>query len=287
MGFWDIFKLKVNKRKQSTVDLKSQLTIKKIVEPQDLDFDKVVSKYLSSCQGSCPVEYDFFTYTKAEFNCMLNNLNYIKFDLSDDRVLRNKMIFFNYHKPNNIIASTPLNAVRNFIAIDVETTDLNTSGNDIIELSAIKFTNFRPTDIFATLLKPRKSITPEITQITGITNDMVEKAPKFSQILKPLNDFINKYPLVMHNAKFDLKFLHVSGMDIDFEKTKIYDTLELSQKYVRDYCGERLESYRLANVCEEFSIYMDGAHRASADALATGLLFNEIVKIKKDITDLN
>ena len=66
---------------------------------------------------------------------------------------------------------------------------------------------------------------------------------------------------------------------MDFRQSAVfYDTLELSRMHIRDYDGTKLPNYKLATVCDECCIYFDGAHRSSADALATGLLFVEIVK---------
>lgn len=251
----------------------------------DLDFNKVVHRYLSSSHSSVPCEYDYYKYLRAEFDCMLMNLSSAEVKLSDKKVLRQNAVDF-YYKSKNITARTPIKNIKDFIVIDTETTGLKPGGNDILEITAIKFLNFKPTEIFTTLLKPRKHIPAEATEINGITDEMVENSPKFSQIYESLISFIEEYPLVMHNARFDLKFLFVSGVTIDPEKRAIYDTLELSKRCIKETDDTNLESYKLVDVCEEVDIFFDGAHRSAADALATGLLFNEIVKIKRDIPDL-
>ena len=191
-----------------------------------------------------------------------------------------------YEKSKIITSNTSIKNIKDFIAIDVETTGIKISGNHIIEVSAIKFENFEPVEIFTTLCKSPKNIPSEATEINGISDEMVADKPMFQEICNSLKEYISDYPLVFHNARFDIRFLFVGGLDIDFSKAKIYDTLELSRKCIKDYEGNKLDSYKLADVCSECSIYFENAHRSGTDALATGLLFNEIVKIKKDCDDL-
>jgi DNA polymerase-3 subunit epsilon/DNA polymerase-3 subunit alpha (Gram-positive type) len=252
-----------------------------------LNADGVIHRYLSTDHIRTPSEYNHYEYFKAEFDCMLNNLNKISINLSDEKIYRQKEIDFLYEKSKNITVRSKISKIKDFIAIDTETTGLKTSGNDIIEISAIKFENFIPTEIFTTLLKPRKPIPKTITDINGITDEMVINKPKFNQIHNSLVEFLSDYPLVMHNAKFDLKFLFISGLDLDYENLNVYDTLELSRKCIKDYDDAPLDNYKLETVCNEMCIYFNNAHRSSADALATGLLFNEIVKIKRNIQDLS
>lgn len=256
------------------------------ISPEDLSFEATTEKYLTTSHSKCPCEYNYFDYLRAEFDCILNNLNKFDITVSSYKLLRQNAMLFGYEKSNLVNKNSNVKFLKNFVAIDIETTGLKTGYNDIIELSAIKFNNFRPVSIFSSLLSPRKPISKEITKITGITNDMLVGKPKFSDVFESFISFVGNLPLVMHNASFDLKFLYVSGWELDFEKRKIYDTLELSRKYVKDFHDEKLDSYKLTDVCEEVSIYFNGAHRSGSDALATGLLFNEIVKIRKDTDNL-
>lgn len=251
-----------------------------------LDINAVLNRYLSNAHYSVPSVYDYDTYKIAEFDCMIANLKKVNIELKETKLLRQKASSLNYTKSKNIISTTNLQKIKDFIAIDTETTGLKTAYNDIIEISAIKFVDFRPTELFTTLLKPRRPIPIEATSINGITDEMVKNAPKFSQIYDSLVTFLANYPIVMHNAPFDLKFLCASGFVIDAEKRDIFDTLELSRRCIKDYEDEPLDNYKLATVCEEQCIFFNGAHRSTADALATGLLFNEIVRIKKDIKNL-
>ncbi len=88
-----------------------------------------------------------------------------------------------------------------FVAIDVETTGLSPVKNELIEVSAIKYEGTKKIDTFSTLIKPKVSIPYHITNITGITNKMVEQSPMVEEIMPLLVDFIGNYPIIAHNAR--------------------------------------------------------------------------------------
>lgn len=251
----------------------------------DLCFDEVVQQYLTTDHWGLPQnesnrgKYDFRDeYHRAAFDCILNNIPKCDFELGLEEVLRNDEKLTPYKQSETIDRWTERDEVANFIAIDTETTGLTASDNDIIEVTAIKFKNFVPVSVFTTLLKPQNPIPERASIINGITDEMVQSAPTFAQIKSALEDFIGDYPIVAHNAEFDVKFLHVSGLKFSKSVT-FFDTLELSRKYIRVMVlGTPLKNYKLATVCEECNIIFDGAHRSMADALAAGLLFIEIIK---------
>lgn len=263
----------------NTVQMKASAPTpkKRLIHPEELDFDEVIQRYLTTNHSTVSSVYDYYSYFRAEFDCLLRNIPRMPVELHDKKVLRGKEILTPFEKTAPITKHTTKAEVANFVVIDTETTGIRTGGNDIIELTAIKFENFIPVSMFSTLLKPRKPIPEDATRINGITDEMVQFAPAFAQIKSSLEAFVGNYPIVAHNAEFDVKFLHVSGMEFQ-QDTVFYDTLELSRLHIRETDGTKLASYKLANVCDECCIYFDGAHRSSADALATGLLFIEIVK---------
>ncbi|MDE5583115.1 MAG: hypothetical protein K2J08_05380 [Ruminococcus sp.] len=214
---------------------------------------------------------------KAEFKKQADDLPLFEIVLSDEKHNRNNSIFFE-DKCKNMTKSTPLNKIKDFIAVDVETTGLKTGGNDIIQLSAVKFNNFRPVQAFNTYIKPRKPIPEDATKINGITDEMVENAPKFYQIIDSFNQFIENLPLVAHNAPFDMKHLYVNGLD-SVEDKIIYDTLSLSRRIMKDE-----DSYHLEDICESADIYMTNAHNSLYDSYATGLLFVYLVAERREIS---
>lgn len=254
---------------------------------KEFSLNEAIDVYLKTNHKSCKAIYDYNAYFRDAFYCILQGLTQYEIKLSDEKVLRQNEIRNPIYDTKNITKATKLEKLHNFIAIDTETTGLRCGGNDIIEICAIKFLNFRPTEKFHTYLKPRKGIPDSATEINGITDDMVRDAPKFSQIKSSLQEFIGDLPLVAHNAPFDMKFLHVSGLDLENHENKVYDTLKLSKLKLRDYDGSKFESYKLCDLCDELNISCNTFHSADSDTLACGLLFIEILKAIREVDSID
>ena len=94
-----------------------------------------------------------------------------------------------------------------FVAFDLETTGLDPVTDRIIEIAAIRFVDGGPKDRYVTLVNPDKHIPALVTEITGITNDMVRTAPKEERIIDDLLEFVGDAPLVAHNIGFAREFL--------------------------------------------------------------------------------
>lgn len=263
---------------------KSDIPPKIFITAEELDYQTTLHRYLTTSHMSSPSKYSYRNYFEAEFACILNGIPSHSIHVSDEKRNRNKQIMLS---PNYLTlrSNTSINKLKDFISIDVETTGLSTGGGDIIEVSAIKWRDFEPVSIFSTYCKPRKPIPSEATEINHITDAMVETAPTFKEIAGDLENFMEGLPLVAHNAPFDLKFLYVCGME-SIESCDAYDTLSLSRNIVRDSDGDKLENYKLETVCDEVCIHFDNAHDSAADCLAAGLLFLELIKIKKSTDNL-
>lgn len=167
---------------------------------------------------------------------------------------------------------------------------------EIIEIAAVKFNDFIPTECFTTLLKSKKPIPDEATKVNGITNEMVSNKPFFDEIVDSLADFIGNYNLVGHNLYFDLKFLYKNGYDFTAAKRKYFDTLELSKKVFKKkdsnhysnlnsdnlnkYLTElnKVDNYKLKTLCKHVGIPDLNLHRALNDSFETGILFNILIK---------
>ena len=184
-------------------------------------------------------------------------------------------------KYKGITEKTPFSVLDNFIVIDVETTGLKPSFDEIIEISAIKFINFEATECLTTLVKPKKEISPEISAINHITNDMVRNSPQIEYIIQSFSDFIEDFNIVGYNLNFDISFLYKNGMSFFDKKRNYYDVLSICKKYFKNV---NLANYKLDTICSYTGFRKNNAHRATADALATGLIFRDIGHLIKDKT---
>ena len=168
-------------------------------------------------------------------------------------------------------------ALKNYVVIDVETTGLDADHDEIIEVAAIRYSAGEVKEAFQTYVKPLNEIPMKITQINGITNEMVENAPHFSQIVAELEDFIGTSNLVGHNIEFDIKFLYAAGYDMfRFKNRKYYDTLKLARRVIKP---DEVTNYKLGTLIHEYSGCFESAnaHSALSDCLDTMRLFNMLL----------
>ncbi len=188
----------------------------------------------------------------------------------------------------NITKRTPLKKLTTFFVVDVETTGLNPTTNEIIQISAIKFVNFSPVEAFSTYVKPRQGLKAKAQEINKISEADVEDAPYIEEIAGCFSDFINTLgtkrcpPIVGHNVAFDVQFLAANNCLPGAYLRDYYDTLELSQREYDYYSIYKLDY--LTKKC--LKIFRSDAHDSLSDALATGLLFKEICSIRMD-ADIN
>ncbi len=160
--------------------------------------------------------------------------------------------------------------VKDYVAFDLETTGLNCERDEIIEIGALKVKDGKVTERFGRLIKPRLSVPPEITAITGITNEMLESAPPVEKVIPEFVLFCRDEILLGHNVMFDYKFtkVYAKRYGLPFEK-KGLDTLKIARKVLPE-----LESRSLGALCEHYEIVNQAAHRAYHDALATAKIYH-------------
>lgn len=180
---------------------------------------------------------------------------------------------------SNVTRKTRLDSIFPLVVLDVETTGLKPSGDEIIEIAAIKFdTGMVPVDAFTTLCKPKKPIPAEASAVNHITDDMVQDAPRFTEIAPAVTDFLKGCHLAGHNLDFDLRFIHASGVKLP-EGTRFYDTLDLAHLTVP---SGYVWDYKLDTLCHHYLIWREEGHRSLSDCYATALLFANLVKDKTD-----
>ena len=183
---------------------------------------------------------------------------------------------------SNITAKTKLDKIFPLVVIDVETTGLTPSYNEIVEISAIKFdVGMIPVSSFTTLCRPKNPIPSAATAINHITDEMVADSPNFRQVAADLSKFIAGCNLVGHNLDFDVRFIYVHGVQIPFEK-RMYDTLEIAQKTIK---RSEIGNHKLETLCSWYGIHRDNAHRSLSDCYATAKVFARLIfdKTSRDL----
>ncbi|MBO6263272.1 MAG: 3'-5' exoribonuclease [Clostridia bacterium] len=168
---------------------------------------------------------------------------------------------------------------KSFVVVDIETTGVSyLSGDKITEIGAVKIENGKITEKFTTLINPKIPISREITELTGIDDEMVADKPTFNDVLPDFFKFCYGSCIVAHNIEFDYKFIKYMAKDSGYVFTNDgIDTLALSKEIL-----PRLKNHKLNTVCGYFNIEFLH-HRAMSDAHATAKLFLELIFIKKSL----
>ena len=111
--------------------------------------------------------------------------------------------------------------LKSYIAFDVETTGLNPQENEIIEIGALKVRQGKVAERFIEFIRPSRSISPAITSLTGITDEMVADARSRGEVVADFLDFCEDDVLIGHNVAFDYSFMKCSAAadGMSFEKT--------------------------------------------------------------------
>ena len=166
-----------------------------------------------------------------------------------------------------------------FIVFDIETTGLSAMQDKITEIGAVLIKDGNILKEFHTYVNPRRQISKEITDLTGITDEMVADAPLDSEAVKAFLKFSDDRILIAHNANFDIGFLRKVADDNKLRFNNSYiDTLSLSR-----YLNPELKSHRLNIIAAHYKIGDFDHHRALDDTVVLAKIFFHMVdKLKKE-----
>ncbi len=165
---------------------------------------------------------------------------------------------------------------KEYVVFDFETTGIDYLNNGITEIGAVKIKNGKIVEQFTTLIKPNYQIPAKITELTGISEEMVKNSPKIENVIPDFMKFIENATLVGHNAlEFDIKFLkRFAGVEEYEIKNEVIDTLNLSRELLPN-----LSRFDLHTLASYFNIVFHH-HRALSDSYATAEVFIELMKLK-------
>ena len=165
-----------------------------------------------------------------------------------------------------------------FICFDIETTGLSAARDKITEIGAVKVENGIITDTFSTFANPEMPIPQKITQLTGITDDMVKDAPSQSEAVGAFLEFAGDNVLVAHNAPFDTSFIAKACEDMgrEYNYTSI-DTVAISRAILTD-----IKNCKLDTVAKFLRLGDFNHHRATDDAEMLARIFINLCQRLKD-----
>lgn len=163
-----------------------------------------------------------------------------------------------------------------FCVVDIETTGLSPAYDEIIELSALKVRSGSVIDKFSALVKPDGRyigdngellyVNEFITELTGITNEMLETAPLISEVIDEFLCFVGNSIIVGHNVNFDINFIYdtlLNEKGIDF-KNNFCDLLRVSKQLFPE-----LPNHKLLTVASALNVSVTESHRGLADCLTS------------------
>ena len=162
--------------------------------------------------------------------------------------------------------------INTFIAVDIETTGLNPKSDQVIEIGAVRIAEGKRIGVFDILVNPKRKLSTFITELTGITDQMLEGTPSEGEALQAFLAFAGEEVLLGHHLIFDYSFLKSIAVrqKLPFERRGI-DTLKIARA-----CLPQAEKHSLEYLCSYYQIVNKHAHRACEDAMATIELYQKL-----------
>lgn len=159
------------------------------------------------------------------------------------------------------------------VIADIETTGLDETKHEIIEIAAIRVgSDFQRRASFSTLVQPTRKVPKKITEITGISDEAVRKnGVTLANALDQFLVFVGNRHLVFYNSDFDMKFLDEAAYKAD---RRLDNSVSCALEMARD-AFPGLKNYKLATVAAALGGKTDGAHRALDDCEMTLKVYTE------------
>lgn len=159
-----------------------------------------------------------------------------------------------------------------YVAFDLETTGLRPKYDRILEIGAVKVECGEVTGTYETFIDSGVEIPPRITELTGITQEMVAGSPGIREAVEGFLDFSGESVLLGHNIQFDYSFMkrNVVNLGGTYERRGL-DTLAISR-----LCLPQLQGKSLDKMAAHYGIPQEQHHRALDDALTAARLYERL-----------
>ena len=258
-----VFMTKEKEKKMEKINVGSQIIVK-----GDLDIFNGMQSFRINDLSYCELPLNF-TPKERESKSVPSEYSVV---FPEPMVEVSQSFLFSVEKPVE-----PCLIGQTFVVLDIETTGVHYMDGDMItEIGAVKVVDGKIVDKFQTFVNPQVKISQQITELTGITDDMVKDAPTIDKVIPDLFKYVDGAYIVAHNIDFDYKFIKHLARDTGYIfKNEGIDTLAFARAVI-----PRLKNYKLNTVCGHFGIEFLH-HRAFSDAHATAKMFLELVSIKK------
>lgn len=153
-------------------------------------------------------------------------------------------------------------ALSDFVSLDIETTGLSTLYDEIIELAAVKYRDGKSVGTFSSLVKPINPVSDFVTQLTGITNTMLQDAPSLSEILPVFLNFVGADIVVGHNINFDINFIYdaCESLGLTPFSNDFVDTMRIARRMYKN-----LPNHKLDTLIDYFDLNHREIHRGLSD----------------------
>lgn len=163
-----------------------------------------------------------------------------------------------------------------YVVLDLETTGLSADYDEIIEVTCLKVNNGIIVDEINTLIKPNAPINEFITELTGITNEMVKDAPQIEDVISSIFEMISNLPLLGQSLNFDVNFLkkYSNKFNYNFDETIYCDTMMLGRRVLKE-----LKHHRLKDYIKYFKIDVENRHRSYSDCIATKISYENMIPL--------
>jgi DNA polymerase-3 subunit epsilon len=173
------------------------------------------------------------------------------------------------------IRSVPLTDL-DFTVVDVETTGWAPDEAGITEIGAVRVHAGAAVAEFGSLVNPGTPVPPAITELTGISDQMLTSAPPVAAVLPGLLAFAEGSVLAAHNAPFDLKFLTAAcaATGRAWPGFEVLDTVRLARHLM---APQEVPDRKLATLARFFGTPVRPSHRALDDARATAVVLGELL----------
>lgn len=156
--------------------------------------------------------------------------------------------------------------VEDYVVIDIETTGLDDKQDAIIEIGAIRVWPGGRIETYSSLVATDHKLPSSITALTGITSDMLQKAPPLTKVLSEFDAFVKGTTVIGHNVLFDLAFLK---RDFKNELNQTFDPYYIDTLYLSRHYLKNMRQHDLATVANYFHVDTGYHHRALQDVLMT------------------